>query len=202
MLYALLIHAYLLGSLPFSLWLVRARLGVDLRTQGSGNAGATNAGRLLGIRGYWLVLALDLGKGAAAVALPLLLGFGETVLVLCAALAVVGHVWPLFARFRGGKGASTALGAALLLTPQIAGWTLLALLVTRALCWLLARRVPAWYWTLAASVCYALLALWMELGGARLAYALLLPPVLAATHHQNWRGAFAARRTSGKDKHS
>ncbi len=202
MLIASILIAYLLGSLPFSLWIVRARRGIDLRTTGSGNAGATNAGRLLGPGGYVGILVLDAAKGALAVATPLLLGFDSRTQTLCAALAIAGHLWPLFARFRGGKGAATALGAALVLTPQTAAWSLLVLVLARALCWLAGRRVDAWYWTLAASLCYAALALWTQLHGPRLAYALLLPLTMMATHHQNWRGAWAARRGSGKDIHS
>jgi glycerol-3-phosphate acyltransferase PlsY len=104
--------AYLLGSIPFGFLLARLR-GVDLRSFGSGNIGATNAMRAVGRPLGLCAFALDFGKGAAAV---LLLG-GESpgLRVGTAAAAVVGHVWPIYLRFRGGKAVATSLGALCLL---------------------------------------------------------------------------------------
>jgi len=97
---------YLIGSIPFSYLLVRLVAGVDLRTVGSGNVGATNVGRVLGRRYYFLALVLDLGKGLLAGGLARLWGLPLPL----AALAVVGHNWSVFLRGRGGKGVATTMG--------------------------------------------------------------------------------------------
>ncbi|MBI5836676.1 MAG: glycerol-3-phosphate 1-O-acyltransferase PlsY [Candidatus Eisenbacteria bacterium] len=119
----LLLAAYLLGSLPWSLWASRLR-GVDLRTVGSGNLGATNVYRALGPAWGIGVLALDMLKGAAAVALARSFSSQEPVWLPSAALvtAVLGHVFTVFAGFRGGKGVATGLGGFLALAP-IPGFT-------------------------------------------------------------------------------
>lgn len=120
--FLLLLAAYLLGSLSGSLLLGRLR-GVDIRTRGSGNAGGTNALRTLGWRFALGVVAIDVGKGALATFLALRLApadgpMAPAVLAhLAALLAVVGHCWPVFHGFRGGKGAATLVGALLVLWP-------------------------------------------------------------------------------------
>jgi glycerol-3-phosphate acyltransferase PlsY len=116
--------AYLLGSVSGSLVLGRLR-GIDIRTQGSGNAGGTNALRTQG-KGFALaVMAIDVGKGAlAAGALPLLsfstaapiVGHSWSA-VACGAAVILGHVFPLWFRFRGGKGAATLIGVVAVLSP-------------------------------------------------------------------------------------
>ncbi|MEZ5464723.1 MAG: glycerol-3-phosphate 1-O-acyltransferase PlsY [Lysobacteraceae bacterium] len=119
-LFALLLCAYLLGSISGSLLIGRFR-GVDIRTQGSGNAGSTNAFRTQGWRFALGVLLIDVGKGALAVwlaghwpwPLPSLSWVSTNWLALLA--AVVGHVWPAFHGFRGGKGVGTLLGGLLLI---------------------------------------------------------------------------------------
>ena len=109
--------AYLLGSMPFGYWVGRLR-GVDLRTQGSGNTGATNVLRVLGRRLGALVMALDIAKGAVAVLIAA--GVGGTGLeVLAATAAVLGHAFPIFLAFRGGKAVATAAGAMLTLAPAV-----------------------------------------------------------------------------------
>jgi glycerol-3-phosphate acyltransferase PlsY len=122
--------AYVIGSIPFALIAARMR-GVDLRAHGSGNLGATNAIRVLGPAVGFTVLFLDLAKGLLAVLLvPKFVGAsGATAGVLCAAGAIAGHIWPLFARFRGGKGVATAAGAFLGLAPRGVGLALLAFVV-------------------------------------------------------------------------
>lgn len=116
--------AYLLGSIPTSVWLGRAIKGIDLRDFGSGNAGASNAFRILGKPLGILVLVLDLLKGFAAVKLVLLqevfeMGT-ESWMILRIGLglvAIVGHIFPVFAGFRGGKGVATLAGVSLALHP-------------------------------------------------------------------------------------
>lgn len=121
-----LLLSYLLGSVLGSLLLGRLR-GVDVRQHGSGNAGATNALRVLGRGMAVAVLAIDAGKGVLAVTLIPALPFGAGpelpwLPVLCAFAVVLGHVYPLFHGFRGGKGAATLLGVVLGLMPAGVIW--------------------------------------------------------------------------------
>ncbi len=105
-----LILAYLIGSIPFGVILGRAWTGVDVRKHGSGNIGATNVLRTLGLRFAAATFVLDAGKGAVAVLLARAIGAGHGVAALAGLLAVVGHNWPVFLDFRGGKGIATSWG--------------------------------------------------------------------------------------------
>jgi acyl phosphate:glycerol-3-phosphate acyltransferase len=112
------VTGYLLGSIPFGYLLVRAFRGADVRTIGSGNIGATNVARTSPLLGL-LTLALDVLKGAAGVGLALMLFPGSRTAAFVAALAAVcGHIFPVWLRFRGGKGVATGLGSFGLLTPK------------------------------------------------------------------------------------
>ena len=114
---ALVAVGYLLGSVSFALWLVRWRTGSDIRKEGSGNAGATNVLRAHG-KGLALAVALlDVGKGAAAVLLVRLVTADPVYAAAAGLAAILGHVFPLFSGFRGGKGVATAVGAFLVLAP-------------------------------------------------------------------------------------
>lgn len=122
MLIPALLLAFLLGSLPWSLWVGRAR-GVDLRRHGSGNLGATNVYRVLGWRLGLGVLLLDILKGTAAVLLARLLAPGALEgggPALAGLAAVAGHMFTPFASFRGGKGVATGLGIFIGLAPAAA----------------------------------------------------------------------------------
>lgn len=119
----LVIGAYLLGAIPFGLLIGLAR-GVDVRTRGSRNIGATNVGRVVGRKWGYLCLALDILKGLAPALCASLLLPGEhgdplrqLVLLLVAVAAVLGHVFPIYLRFRGGKGVATTVGVALGIWP-------------------------------------------------------------------------------------
>ncbi len=138
----IILGAYLLGSIPTSVWLGRALKGTDLREHGSGNAGATNAFRVLGKPIGTAVLILDMLKGFLAVNLILLQHEvdpgSETWMILRIGLglmAVLGHIFPVFAGFRGGKGVATIAGVALALHPFAAlaamGIYLLVFVLTR-----------------------------------------------------------------------
>jgi glycerol-3-phosphate acyltransferase PlsY len=109
------VAAYLLGSMPFGFWIGRL-MGHDLRVEGSGNTGATNALRVLGKEVGILVMVLDIGKGTLAVVIASQLG-GTGTEVLAATAAVLGHAFPVFLRFRGGKAVATGAGAMLGLAP-------------------------------------------------------------------------------------
>jgi len=112
------VYSYLLGSIPFGYILVRAFRGQDVRQTGSGNIGATNVSRTSPRLGV-LTLILDALKGLAAVALTRMLFPGHNILLGAAAFfAIMGHVFPVWLRFRGGKGVATGLGSFVLLTPK------------------------------------------------------------------------------------
>lgn len=113
-----LVYSYLLGSIPFGYILIRVFRGQDIRATGSGNIGATNVSRTSPALGA-LTLVLDAIKGAAAVIITRVLFPGETMLMGVAALmAIVGHVFPVWLRFRGGKGVATGLGSFIVLVPK------------------------------------------------------------------------------------
>lgn len=118
-----LLLAYLLGAFPSSVVLGRVFRGVDLRRHGSGNAGATNAWRVLGWRIGVAVMILDTAKGAAAAALvPRAFGSDLPVSlaaasIFCGLAAVIGHVFPIYIGFRGGKGVATAGGMLVAVAP-------------------------------------------------------------------------------------
>jgi glycerol-3-phosphate acyltransferase PlsY len=120
--------AYVSGSLPFGLWVGRLARGVDIRTLGSGNLGATNVYRTLGPGLGLLTLLLDVAKGALPVWLLPRAGFaaafpgGAEWCALAVGLAVVaGHIWTFLAGFRGGKGVATTVGVLLALAPAACG---------------------------------------------------------------------------------
>lgn len=121
--------SYLLGSIPGSLLVGKTLHGIDIRNHGSGNAGATNTFRVLGWKSGLLATVIDLGKGILAAGyiatfrvdvLPPGFGFWDAATVVClmaGAAAVVGHMYPVWAGFKGGKGVNTTAGMLLALTP-------------------------------------------------------------------------------------
>lgn len=126
---ALAIFAYLLGSVPSALWVSKSVYNIDIRDFGSGNSGATNTFRVLGPKWGTIVMLADLLKGLLAVKLAYLLpyyvqnDFARTNFQIgLGMMAVVGHIFPLWAEFRGGKGVATLLGLVLGISP----WTALA----------------------------------------------------------------------------
>jgi glycerol-3-phosphate acyltransferase PlsY len=113
----LVLAAYLLGSVSFAVLLVRLKTGTDIRAEGSGNAGATNVLRAHGKKLAAAVAAADILKGSAAVLLVRLVTADPRYAGAAGLAAVLGHVFPLFYGFRGGKGVATAVGAFLALAP-------------------------------------------------------------------------------------
>lgn len=110
--------AYLIGGLPFGYLFVRFSLGKDVRTMGSGNIGATNVHRTAGKKAGIIVLILDILKGVLAIWLADLITRGSVVgLALAAAFVMVGHCYPLFLGFKGGKAVACFIGAFLYLAP-------------------------------------------------------------------------------------
>jgi glycerol-3-phosphate acyltransferase PlsY len=177
----LLLLSYLLGSLSGSLLLGRLR-GVDIRSVGSGNAGGTNA---LRTQGAWFALGtvlIDVGKGALAAWLArrfLPAGMPNAWCDGCAFAAAIGHVWPVFHGFRGGKGAATLVGGLAVLWPQ----ALLPALVV----WLLSLMWSGYvgFSTVMAGVAVLLSALAWAVDGTRLAFAFAIAIFLAYTHRAN-----------------
>jgi glycerol-3-phosphate acyltransferase PlsY len=113
---AVVLAAYLIGSIPFALILAR-RWGTDLRRVGSGNLGAANVMRASGVTAGVLVAALDMAKGAASVWLASQAGDGPGLPAAAGFAAIIGHIYPIWLRFRGGKGVATACGVFSVLTP-------------------------------------------------------------------------------------
>jgi len=121
---AVLIGSYLFGSIPFG-YLAGRFAGIDIRKVGSGNVGATNVVRALGKRYGYPVFALDVSKGFAAVMISMLVAPGrtpewnspETFGIVAAISSVLGHLYPPWLKFKGGKGVATSAGALLALTP-------------------------------------------------------------------------------------
>ncbi|MCE1201949.1 MAG: glycerol-3-phosphate 1-O-acyltransferase PlsY [Bacteroidia bacterium] len=130
-----IIVGYLLGSIPTAVWVGKWFYGIDVRTRGSGNAGATNTIRVLGVKAGIPVIIVDVLKGYLAVAFsPALAQWGgltelpPSLEILAAAASVIGHTLPVFAGFRGGKGVATLLGAGIGLFP-VASWLAVAVFI-------------------------------------------------------------------------
>jgi len=138
--------SYFLGSIMGALVVGRLRGGVDIRMMGSGNAGGTNALRTQGKLFALGVIVIDIGKGALAAGVIPDLSIGspaevplsrESLVLVCAAAAVMGHVWPVYHRFQGGKGAATYIGGLLVVAPLL----LIPMLIVWALCVMLSGFV-------------------------------------------------------------
>jgi acyl phosphate:glycerol-3-phosphate acyltransferase len=168
MIYLLVIGAYLLGSIPFGL-LLGKKAGLDIRLAGSGNVGATNVTRLLGRKLGVLTLLLDAGKAVVPLIAASVLLAGparEPGMALCGAAAFLGHIWPVYLKFKGGKGVATALGIFLYLEPLsalltiavfiavVANWGFVSLGSLAA-----ALLLPGFIWLISASLTNTLLAL-------------------------------------------
>ena len=129
--------SYLLGAIPSSVWYGKAFYGTDVRDFGSGNAGATNTFRVLGKKPGSIVMAADTLKGFIATSLPKLIAqyieidSSQLVLLQIAfgVIAVVGHIFPIYIEFKGGKGVATLLGMVLAINPPAAGVCILAFLI-------------------------------------------------------------------------
>jgi glycerol-3-phosphate acyltransferase PlsY len=119
--------AYLIGSVPTAIWLSKIYFGIDIREYGSGNSGATNTFRVLGPKWGSIVMTIDILKGLLATSLYILLPYYLTsewdrtnFMVGLGLAAVVGHIFPIWADFRGGKGVATLFGMILAIQPVVA----------------------------------------------------------------------------------
>jgi glycerol-3-phosphate acyltransferase PlsY len=181
-------YSYLLGSIPFGYILVRAFRGQDVRQTGSGNIGATNVSRTSPALGA-LTLVLDALKGLTAVAVTRMLFPGQNSLLGAAAsFAILGHVFPVWLRLRGGKGVATGLGSFVLLTPK----TILVMLVIFVVVFLAFRYV-----SLASMVSVALFPLlaWIlephRNAPQMLAFITAASLLIVVKHHENIRRLLA-----------
>ena len=138
----IIILAYCIGSIPTAVWISKAIFGIDIRDYGSGNAGATNTFRILGSKWGTIVMAVDIIKGVVATSLYILLPYYLTdelqrtnLMIGLGLAAVIGHIFPIWAGFKGGKGVATLLGMAVAIQPIVAvcciGVFLLVLYLTR-----------------------------------------------------------------------
>lgn len=135
--FLLVIVAYLLGSIPTSVWVSKSMFDIDIREYGSGNAGATNTFRVLGPKWGSFVMLVDVTKGVLATSLYILMPYYLTnelartnFMIVLGLVAVVGHIFPVFANFKGGKGVATLLGMSLAIQPIVALLCLVVFLIT------------------------------------------------------------------------
>ena len=131
-----IIIGYLLGSIPTGVWLGKALKGIDVRQHGSKSTGATNVFRVLGTKLAVVVLIIDILKGFFAAFISSHVNLGDSLLtpdqlgMISGLMAIVGHLFPIFAGFRGGKGVATGAGILLFLAPLEVGFALLIFIVT------------------------------------------------------------------------
>jgi len=133
----LLLSGYLLGSIP-SAWLIAHRFaGVDIREAGSGNMGTYNVLRVLGKRAAIITLIMDVGKGSLAASLPLLLDHPQYLSLLAALLAIIGHMFPVYLDFKGGKSIAVFSGTLIIINP----WILILFLVSWTAFYLISKKI-------------------------------------------------------------
>jgi glycerol-3-phosphate acyltransferase PlsY len=189
----LLLLSYLLGSVPTAVWIGKYFFQTDVREHGSGNSGATNTFRILGKKAGIPVLLIDVLKGWISVMLAIwFLSPGDSPVlfenfrVLCGAAAVLGHVFPVFAGFRGGKGVATLLGVAIGMQPLAAlcciGLFLLVLILTKYVS----------LGSILASLFYGIFLLVIDRvhHDATIIFALMIPMLVIITHTKNIRRLF------------
>lgn len=185
----LAIAAYLLGAIPFGL--VFARLGgvEDLRQKGSGNIGATNVLRTAGKKAAILTLLADALKGYLPVLAAVKLGLGETATAVTAFAALAGHIFPVYLKFKGGKGVATGLGVVLGYMPAVG----LGVICT----WLFVAAVFRYSSLAALAACASLplLALWLHPTGEAIVFSLVAGALIIFRHKENIQ-----RLTQNKEK--
>jgi len=174
----LIIISYLLGSIPFGL-LFGKLAGVDVRKSGSGNIGATNVNRLLGKKLGIATLICDTGKGFLAMLAAAMLDAPENTVLLCGLAAFLGHLFPLYLGFTGGKGVATALGVFLFLDPAACG---IAVAVFVLLVWM-SDFVSVG--SLGAAAAMPLVLFVMNAPAERIYLALAVAVLIWIKHHQN-----------------
>ena len=176
--------AYLLGSIPSAVWLGKWLHGIDVREHGSKNAGATNSFRVLGKRTGIMVLLLDVSKGVLSMMVcRLILGDTESMLyqMIAAGICVLGHVFPVFAGFRGGKGVATSLGVFLGLNPLTAVTCMVVFLVV----FLITRYVSLSSITAAFLLPFISFFIYHQEAREVLYFNIILSLIVILAHHKN-----------------
>jgi glycerol-3-phosphate acyltransferase PlsY len=179
----IVILGYLLGSIPTGYIVGRIFKKVDIRQVGDGNMGAQNAFRQLGAKTGVAVGLIDAGKGALAILIAQLANLPQIAILLAGAAAVIGHNWPIFLRFRGGRGEATTIGVLLTTITQpmliLAAPTIATLVIWRNV-------------TLASAVLFVPLPFvcwWLGVPGVLVAYGVALPCLVGFTHFLRTRQA-------------
>ena len=183
------IIAYLIGSINFSVILSKKMAGFDLRDKGSGNAGTTNVLRTVGKKAAIITLICDILKGVVAILIALLVGkivqgSNGSLLVQCAGVAVIlGHTFPIFFKFKGGKGVATSLGVLIMSNWQIGLICLVFALILIALTQMVSVG------SIAAAILYPVLTLFIPqnyiIPGNYLIYSVVLAVIIVFNHREN-----------------
>ena len=177
----ILIICYLLGSIPTAYIAGRWFSGKDIRQMGDLNSGAANVYREVGARVGIVVGIVDAAKGALVIVISRMAGFSEIMVLISGLAAMAGHNWPLFLRFRGGRGVSTSIGILLLTYTQptliVAAPCLIVLILTRSV----NKAMAVFYIPLTT------LGWWLGLPGLAIGYSLLLPLIVGLTHYARIR---------------
>lgn len=180
--------AYLIGSIPTAVWVSKSIFGIDIRDYGSGNAGATNTFRILGSKWGSLVMLVDVTKGIIATSLYIFIPFYLThelartnFMIALGMVAVLGHIFPVWANFRGGKGVATLLGMTLAIQPIVALICLVVFLIS-----LLSTRFVSLSSILAA-VAFMILILFIfnEKETLYRIFAMIVAMMVVIIHHKN-----------------
>ncbi len=184
----LVVLAYLLGSIPTSIWVSKAVFGIDIRQFGSGNPGATNTFRVLGSKWGAFVMISDISKGVIATSLYILIPFylqnelaRTNFMIVLGLAAVLGHIFPIWADFKGGKGVATILGMALAIQPIVALICIIVFLIT-----LFTTRFVSLS-SMLASVVFMLLILFIfnEKETSYRVFAIIVAFMVVVTHQKN-----------------
>lgn len=216
--FLLIAIAYCIGSIPTSVWVSRIFFNVDIRDYGSGNAGATNTFRVLGSRWGTFVMVVDVLKGVAATSLYVLLPYyvnsewdRTNLMVGLGLAAVLGHIFPIWADFRGGKGVATLFGMVLAIQPLVAVCCVIVFLLVLYLTRFVSLS------SILASLAFAVLILFIfnEKEPLYRAFAIAVALLVVLTHQKNisrllrgseskvpilkYRDRRKERRKSGKD---
>lgn len=184
----LVVFAYLLGSIPTSIWVSKAVFGIDIRQYGSGNPGATNTFRVLGSKWGAFVMIADISKGVIATSLYILIPFylqnelaRTNFMIVLGMAAVLGHIFPIWADFKGGKGVATILGMALAIQPIVALICIVVFLIT-----LFATRFVSLS-SMLASIVFMVLILFIfkEKETSYRVFAIIVALMVVVTHQKN-----------------
>ena len=185
----LIVFAYLMGSIPTGVILARAFGDIDLRKVGSGNIGATNVSRALGRKFGIMTLLGDTGKGLIPVLLARWLAVSELLILTVALAAFLGHLYPIFLRFKGGKGIATALGVFSGLTP-LAALLALGLWLAGFIIWRLSSLS-----SLVAATAMPIIVGLLYHSKLYLSFSLIITALLFYTHRENIQRLIAGTET-------